>query len=209
MGLSDDRVSIAPSDSLNAPPPFAVSDSSLTAVATLQVAAAEAALEATRLAIRAQRRGLFGMPALIVGVETGDPSGSEPGILPTFGIALPFPLFNFNRGPVRLAEAEQERARAELSLVQATTKADLARTLVFFQPRFNRSSVVLAHDVHEIRQRRFGALARHLQQRLDVRVGRIGNQGIVQDIHRQAAHRQADQMSIVFRGIRAAISARR
>jgi cobalt-zinc-cadmium efflux system outer membrane protein len=128
MGLSDDRVSIAPTDSLGAPPALDAADSSLAGAAPLQIAAAEATLEAARLAARVQRRFVFGTPALMLGFETGDPTGSEPGVLPTFGIALPLPLFNLNRGPVRLAEAEQERARAELNLVQAMAKADIART---------------------------------------------------------------------------------
>ena len=127
MGLADDRVSIALTDSLGVPT-FDSADSTLTAAAPLQIAAAEASLEAARLAAQAQRRSLFGTPALSVGIETHDPSGAEPGMLPTVGIALPFPLFNFNRAPVRLAEAEQERARAELSLVQAMTRAKVART---------------------------------------------------------------------------------
>jgi cobalt-zinc-cadmium efflux system outer membrane protein len=147
MGLSDDRVTIHPTDSLGSAPPLDSADSSLASGAPLQIAAAEAALEAARLATRAQRRSVFGTPALIAGFETGDPTGSEPGTLPTFGVALPFPLFNLNRGPVRLAEAAQERARAELALVQAITKADIARTrreLTIAQAKLTRDRTLVA-----------------------------------------------------------------
>src|SRR5205823_1870729 len=108
MGLAADRVAIVPSDSLRTPPaPNVPSDSALPLTASpLQVAAAEAALEAARLAVRLQRRGIFSTPTIIGGIETGDPTGSERGILPTFGLGLPLPLLNRNRGPIAQAEAE-------------------------------------------------------------------------------------------------------
>src|SRR5689334_23484577 len=56
------------------------------------------------------------------GFETGDPSGSEPGILPTFGLSLPLPLFNRNRGPIAQLEAERQRARAELRSEEHTSE---------------------------------------------------------------------------------------
>jgi cobalt-zinc-cadmium efflux system outer membrane protein len=125
MGLSADSVAIALADSLIAPPP-----DSLTATGTpLNVAAAERSLAAASLGVRAQRRSVFGAPAVQAGIETGDPSGSEPGILPTFGVSLPLPLFNRNRGPIAEAAAERERAVAELRVTRLENQAQIARAL--------------------------------------------------------------------------------
>jgi cobalt-zinc-cadmium efflux system outer membrane protein len=127
MGLPADSVSIVLSDSLrldaSAEPvpstpgrsPGAVSGTiSPGSVATPSVAAAEASLRAAELALTRERRSVFALPALSVGVEFGDPTGDEPGLLPTVGLVFPLPLFNRNRGPIAEAAAEQERARVEL-----------------------------------------------------------------------------------------------
>ena len=41
----------------------------------------------------------------MVGYDTRDPGGTGNKILPTFGLTLPLPLLDFNRGPIALAEA--------------------------------------------------------------------------------------------------------
>jgi cobalt-zinc-cadmium efflux system outer membrane protein len=64
---------------------------------------------------------------VLAGFETRDPSGSEKGILPTFGISLPLPLLNRNRGPIAEANAERSRARAELELARLESTAQIAR----------------------------------------------------------------------------------
>jgi outer membrane protein TolC len=92
------------------------------------VAAAEAALTSARLAARVQRRSVLGVPSVTFGFETGDPTGAEPGILPTVGVLLPLPLLNRNRGPIFQAEAERERARAELELARLESSVQVART---------------------------------------------------------------------------------
>jgi cobalt-zinc-cadmium efflux system outer membrane protein len=83
-------------------------------IATASVAAAEATLQAAELGIALQRRSVFGLPALSLGLEFGDPTGSEPGLLPLIGIAVPLPLFSRNQGPIAEATAERERARVQL-----------------------------------------------------------------------------------------------
>jgi cobalt-zinc-cadmium efflux system outer membrane protein len=62
------------------------------------------------------------------GVETGDPGGNGNALLPTFGLSLPFPLFDRNRGAVAQANAQRQRAEAELSLARIETSALLARS---------------------------------------------------------------------------------
>ena len=97
------------------------------APAPLPVAAAEASATAARLGFRAARLDRFGVPALTAGFETGDPTGSEPGILPTFGVALPLPLLDRHRGPILAAPAERQRAEAELAIARVESRIAIAR----------------------------------------------------------------------------------
>jgi cobalt-zinc-cadmium efflux system outer membrane protein len=125
MGLPAGTGPLVLVDSL-APPPLA--DSGIAYPGTpLPVAAAQQALTAAQLALRFERRNVFGSPAILGGIETHDPSGSEPGILPTVGFSIPLPLLNRNRGPIAQAEAERARASAELTLARVETDARIAR----------------------------------------------------------------------------------
>lgn len=124
IGLPTDRVIVTPTDSLTAPPGIAGQDA---AGVTLPVASATAAVESASLGASLQHRSAFLFPSLIFGFETGDPTGSEPGLLPTFGIALPLPFFNRNRGPIAEAEAIWARARAELALARVESQARIAQ----------------------------------------------------------------------------------
>jgi cobalt-zinc-cadmium efflux system outer membrane protein len=93
----------------------------------LPVAAAQQSLTAAELALRLERRNVFGSPAILGGIETHDPTGDEPGILPTFGFSIPLPLLNGNRGPIAQAEAERVRASAQLMVARFETDARIAR----------------------------------------------------------------------------------
>jgi outer membrane protein TolC len=124
MGIPSEGVTIGVDDSLPLPPGLA--DTSRTGT-PLAIASAEAGLKSAELATRAQRRGLLSPFSITAGIETGDPTGSEPGVLPTVGFSIPLPFFSQNRGTVAQARAEQERARAELVLAQAQSAARIAR----------------------------------------------------------------------------------
>jgi cobalt-zinc-cadmium efflux system outer membrane protein len=124
IGRSSLQSGIVLGDSLAEPPAGAVIAG---AGATLPVAAAEASFEAARLAARLERRSVFAAPGLVAGFETRDPTGGETGILPTFGVALPLPLLNRNRGAIVLADAGRERARAELALARIESQAGIDR----------------------------------------------------------------------------------
>lgn len=132
MGLLTGRVAVVPVDSLAGLPVIAgvpLSDSGLSiGVASpprLQVAAAEAAVEAARLNAQLQHRSIFTSPSIMAGFETGDPD--VPGLLPTFGLSVPIPILSRNRGPIAQAEAAQARARAELALVQVQSRTEVER----------------------------------------------------------------------------------
>lgn len=141
IGLVADQAVVRPTDSLVTPPAdFLIPASDSRAPAggrvgpgasvdsvPLSLAAAQASYESALLASHLQRRSLFGSPSLLVGFETHDPEGVETGILPTFGVALPIPLLDRNRGAIAQADAQRERARAELTLARLDGQARIAR----------------------------------------------------------------------------------
>jgi cobalt-zinc-cadmium efflux system outer membrane protein len=93
----------------------------------LLVAAAEEDLRQADQALTLEKRLVFGAPSLTVGWEQRDPTGAEPGTLPTVGIALPLPLFNQNRGTILLAQAQRDRAAAALELARLEGAQQAAR----------------------------------------------------------------------------------
>ena len=126
MGLHAGAGPLVIVDSLAPPPPDTIMTYSGT---PLPVAAAQQALTAANLTLRLERRNVIGSPALLAGIDTHDPSGSEPGILPVFGFSIPLPLLNRNRGPIAQAQAERTRAIAQLTLARLQTEAQIARAL--------------------------------------------------------------------------------
>jgi outer membrane protein TolC len=91
---------------------------------TAGVAAAQANLQAAELAIVRERRGVFGVSSFQFGVEWGDPTTApaDNEKLYLMGVNIPIPLFSRNQGPIALATAERDRARAELARVQLETR---------------------------------------------------------------------------------------
>ena len=106
----------------------------------LLIAAAEEDARSAELALTLERRRLFPTAALSIGYETKDPTGSETGTLPTIGLALPLPLFNQNSAAVQLAQAQRDRAQAELSLARIEVNEALSRALRASVVALQRSS---------------------------------------------------------------------
>ena len=145
MGLPADSVTIVLADSLGQPPPNSAMpgaavpdpagatpgarpDSALLVVlnATPSVAAAEASVQAAELAVAREHRLVWGVPSLQLGVDWGDPANDPPNTpLPMFGVAIPLPLLDRHHGPIAQAEAERDRARAELALVRLEARQQL------------------------------------------------------------------------------------
>jgi cobalt-zinc-cadmium efflux system outer membrane protein len=144
MGLPAGSGPLVIVDSL-APPPV---DSAMAySGMPLTVGAAQQRLTAADLTLRLERRNVIGPPAVLAGIDTHDPSGSEPGILPVFGFSIPLPLLNRNRGPIAQAQAERARASAELTLARLETSARIARALrerTAFLARVARDQQLLA-----------------------------------------------------------------
>ncbi len=122
MGLPVEEVTITLTDSL-APPADSIA---APAGEPLPVAAAAASFRASERSLSLAHRSVFSVPSLQVGFDTDDPGG-ERGLLPTVGLSLPLPLFNWNGGEVRQAAAARDRAQARLDLVRRETGAELAR----------------------------------------------------------------------------------
>jgi outer membrane protein, heavy metal efflux system len=144
LGQSTDRVVFSLSDSLTEPP----IDATVTqAGATLPVAAAEASLQSALLGARLQRRSLWSGAGFMFGVETRDPGGTGNSILPTFGIAIPLPFLDRNRGAIAQAEAERQRAEWELALARVETESRIAhanRERVNTLGRITRDKITVA-----------------------------------------------------------------
>jgi outer membrane protein TolC len=128
LGLAGDSIVVLPADSLEVPDSIAVGALAPLPGMPLQVASSAADLQAATLTARVQRRNELGSPGVTVGFETGDPTGAEPGILPTFGVAVPLPIFNRNRGPIAEAEAARARAIAGLTIAQQESARQLGHT---------------------------------------------------------------------------------
>jgi len=124
MGLAADRASIGLADSLAQPPADTAAPSS---GPTLRVAAAEASARSADAALSFAHRSVFASPSLTLGFDTHDPTGAETGLLPTFGLALTFPLLNWNGGAIAAAAAERDRARAELEVARRESDAAVAQ----------------------------------------------------------------------------------
>ena len=119
LGMLGDGVRVALVDSLTMPP----APTTPAPRALGEIAAGES-LDAAALNARFQHRSVWSQFSIALGFEHGDPD--QHGILPTFGVGIGLPFFDRNRGPIAQAEAERNRAQAELTLAQIETRNALA-----------------------------------------------------------------------------------
>lgn len=124
MGVVTTQPEIVPTDSLGLPSTMD-GEANVPVTSTLEVAAAEQTLTSAQRGLTLQRRSVWGALSVIGGFDWGDPT--NPHLLPIIGISLPLPIFSWNRGPILQAQAELQRARAELTLAQAEGAARIAR----------------------------------------------------------------------------------
>jgi len=123
MGLPADAPGITLVDSL-APPADTVPGD---AGEPLRVTAADATLRAAQRALTFAHRSVFAAPSLQAGIERGDPTAPAGTVLPTVGVSLLFPLFNWNGGEIRQAQAARDRAQAQLDVTRRESAADMSR----------------------------------------------------------------------------------
>lgn len=151
MGIPATHPTIILADSLASLPALApalpVSADGMTAV-PLRTASAEADVQARTASIAVERANRWAAPSITGGVEWHDPTGDEKGYLPTFGISIPVPLWDRNRGPIAAAQAGLQRARAELLAAQregaaAVAAAERARAAAAVS--VERGRALLAH----------------------------------------------------------------
>lgn len=110
----------------------------------LRIAAALEDVSAATGSVKVERRSAIGSPSLMGGFETRDPSGSENGVLPTFGFTIPLPLFNRNQGGIATAQAELQRARAGLAVTRVEYQAELSHAQRERSAAYSRASRDLA-----------------------------------------------------------------
>jgi cobalt-zinc-cadmium efflux system outer membrane protein len=127
MNLSADHVTIALADTLALPPADSAADPPPSPPPPLAVQAARAELEAADRALALERRSVLGAPTVQVGIDWGDPSHEETGVLPVAGVSIPLPLFNRNRGAIASAAAARDRAQAALAIATRDAEGALAR----------------------------------------------------------------------------------
>ena len=123
MGLPGDTPGITLADSLVPPPDSAPGDPG----EPLRVAAAAASLSSEQRALTLAHRSLMPAPSLQVGIERSDPAEPSGTLLPTVGLSLALPFFNWNGGEIAQARAARDRAQADLDLTRREAAADLSR----------------------------------------------------------------------------------
>lgn len=123
MGLPAEAPTIVLADSLVPPPGTAPDDPG----EPLRVAAAAASLRAEERTLTLAQRSVFPVPSLQVGVERGDPTEPPGTLLPTVGLSLPLPLFNWHGGEIAQARAARDRAQADLDATRRESAAAVAR----------------------------------------------------------------------------------
>ncbi|HEY0778285.1 MAG TPA: TolC family protein [Gemmatirosa sp.] len=149
MGMSPDSVTIVLADTLGDPPVLAAADpgtaglgrdpatsgagaqppvAPLATDRLLGVVAAQRSLAAAQQSVRVAQLGRYGVPSITAGIEGVDPTqGGERGILPTFGVSIPLPFLSRNGAVVQAAQAERDRATAELAVARLDAAGALAR----------------------------------------------------------------------------------
>jgi outer membrane protein, heavy metal efflux system len=92
----------------------------------LQIAAAEATLEAQESNLSLAHREVLAQPSIQAGVSYGDPL--QPFLLPTVGISIPLPLFSRSGGEIAMASADRDRAEAEVEVARRQSAAQVAQS---------------------------------------------------------------------------------
>ncbi len=153
LGLPSAQVTVVLADSLALPPSdslvrlASILGPAASAGVPLAVAAAEEDVRSAEQSLVLERRGIWNGLSFQAGIEAHDPSGSESGILPTFGFSIPLPFFSWNRGAVALAAASRDRARVELAAARresASLVASARRELAAAASRAARDRELVA-----------------------------------------------------------------
>lgn len=126
MGIPSAHPTIVLADSLASLPALAPVIAASGDAVPLRTAAAQADVQSRTASLAVERASRWAAPSITGGVEWHDPTGSEKGYLPTFGISIPVPLWDRNRGPILAAQAGVQRAQAELEAAEREGAAALA-----------------------------------------------------------------------------------
>ena len=140
MGVSEPRGHWTPSDSLDkllntlvTPTPETRTNASRT-----DVLAAEADLKGGNANLKLQKAIRVPDPTILVGVEHNPPGGGPPTDSLELGVSFPLPLWNWNHGNIRAAEASVEQFKFALGKVKTQVVADVAQAEIEYNEAYNR-----------------------------------------------------------------------
>jgi len=102
------------------------------------VAAAEADLNQSRYDLKLQKAMRIPDPTFTVGEEHNPPGGGPPVDTLLVGVSFPLPVWNFNRGEIKSAQATMDKNALALAKARAQAAADLATAQSEFQEAAER-----------------------------------------------------------------------
>jgi cobalt-zinc-cadmium efflux system outer membrane protein len=107
-------------------------------VARPDVLAADASLQSSLANVKLQKADRIPDPTLSLGVEHEPPGGGPPVDTLNFGVSFPLPLWNWNRGNIKAAEAARTQAEIALEKAKAQVMADIAGAENEYDEAFQR-----------------------------------------------------------------------
>jgi cobalt-zinc-cadmium efflux system outer membrane protein len=127
LGVAQPKGNWTPTDTLAqmavTAPPWNESE---THAARPDVLAAEADLSQSQFELRLQKARRIPDPTLSLLVEHNPPGGGPPVDTFGLGVSLPLPLWNFNRGEIKTAEATVDRSALAFAKAKAQAASDIA-----------------------------------------------------------------------------------
>ena len=99
------------------------------------LAAAEATLRKTEADLKLQKAMRIPDPTILLQYEHQPPD--QPNTA-GFGVSFPLPLWNFNRGNIRAAEAVRDQAQAQVSKIETQIASEIATAEIAFREAFAR-----------------------------------------------------------------------
>lgn len=102
------------------------------------VLAAEASLNQSKSDLKLQKAMRIPDPTLTIGAEHNPPGGGPPVDTLLVGVSFPLPLWNFNRGEIKAAQAAVNQNALALAKAKALAAADVANAQSGFQEASGR-----------------------------------------------------------------------
>ena len=140
MGVSRPKGHWTPTDSLErlvdvlTPP----TPETKTNAARTDVLAAEADLQGGNANLKLQKATRIPDPTFTVGIEHNPPGGFAPTDSMEAGVSFPLPIWNWNKGNIKAAQASLEQFKLALGKVRMQVAADIANAQVGYNEAYTR-----------------------------------------------------------------------